>query len=139
MKPWQIGTAIAGAGLAAVGISAIATNPGPEAYEAYAAARLATVLTSECEDLARKEDVPGWAKVLQGALQGRCSTLVERTQPALQRAIADNTERRNYLFLSVYRTELAVPELIPGQSGYRLEAETIGLYRNFIIRKAEQK
>ena len=139
MKPWQIGAAIAGVGLAAVGISAIATNPGPAAYEEYAVEKLAVVLSKECQTWAQKDKGDGWVGLLQKVLQGGCPRLVESSKPWLRGVVAENTQRQNYLILSVYRTELSVSELIPGLSDYELEAETIGIYRRFFIIKAEQK
>ncbi len=129
MKRWQIGAAIVGAGLSAVGLSAAVTNPGPEAYEEYASEQLATYLTDKCREATAESE--GFVKLLQGS----CGNLVRAGRPFLQDAISQGTDRQNYLFLSVYRTELAAPEFIPGAPKYRFE--TIGFYQVFVTRKAE--
>ena len=161
MKRWQIGVAILGAGAAAVGLSAIATNPGPKAYEDYALEQLTDYLTTECRALAA--DAQGRAKLLEGLaqsdgpakllsklassladsegltelLQGSCSSLIDASQPVLQRAISDGTERRNYWLFSLYRTELSAPKFIPGAPSYQFE--TVGLYRSLITIDAKQQ
>lgn len=140
MKRWQIGMAILGIGASAVGLSAVATNPGPEAYEEFAAEQLARYLTEKCREVAadtaeREGPAQFLGRILQA--QGSCSSLVGSSESFLRGAISEGTERQNYLFLSVYRTELSTPRFIPGASTYQFE--TIGLYRSFLVRRAEQQ
>jgi len=103
-------------------------------------------LTDECQEWAQKdkESEDGLTKFLKGALQSGCPQLVDSSRPLLRTVVAENTQRQNYLFLSIYRTELSVDEVIPvsgaipGLQNYQLEAETLGIFRQLITFKAKQ-
>ncbi|MGC9502841.1 DUF4359 domain-containing protein [Baaleninema sp.] len=110
--------AVVGARIVVLGVGAVmaVTNPGEAAYDAYAGEKLSVYLKEEACSQA-------------GRLQSPCESLVESSQPELQRLIANNTDRQNFLLFSLYHTEFAVP--IPGIPS--VEAHTIGGFRQFHI------
>jgi len=112
--------------LAAVGIGMAATNPAPEAYDDYATEQL----TAYLEDNACTQ-APA---VLGDFLQDQCAQLLNDNQEQVRRLIARNTDRQNWLLLSVYKTDLAISDLLPSY-----HFETIGVFGNLYIYKAEQR
>ncbi|OAB61639.1 hypothetical protein AY599_19660 [Leptolyngbya valderiana BDU 20041] len=92
------------------------TNPGETAYQEYAGDRLSTYLKEEACSQA-------------GPLQNTCESVVESSQPELQRLVANNTNRQNFVLFSLYHTEFSVP--IPGVPA--VEAHTLGGFRQFHI------
>ncbi|NJL21129.1 MAG: DUF4359 domain-containing protein [Leptolyngbyaceae cyanobacterium SM1_3_5] len=112
--------------LAAVGIGMAATNPAPEAYDDYATEQLTTYLKDNACTQA--------PNVLGEFLQTQCAAILEDNQEQIRRLIANNTDRQNWLLLSVYKTDLSVSDLLPSY-----HFETIGVFGNLYIYKAEQQ
>lgn len=125
MKTRNFGYAIA-AVLAAIGIGMAATNPAPEAYDDYATEQLTIYLKDNACTQA--------PAVLGNFLQTQCAQLLNDNQEQIRRLIADNTDRQNWLLLSVYKTDLTVSDLLPSY-----HFETIGVFGNLYTYKAEQR
>lgn len=126
MKPWRITTITGGVILAGLGIAMAITNPGRNAYEAYAVEQLTNYLEREACTQAPQE--------LGGLLQRLCSSLVRTGQPQLQQLVAQNTERQNYFLFSIYRTDLSVASFLP-----RYHFETVGAFQNFYTYEVEER
>lgn len=112
--------------LAAVGIGMAASNPAPEAYDDYATEQLTTYLKDNACTQA--------PNVLGEFLQTQCAALLEDNQEQIRRLIANNTDRQNWLLLSVYKTDLSISDLLPSY-----HFETIGVFGNLYTYKAEQQ
>lgn len=100
----------------------VATNPSPDAYEAYATARAIVFVEQEvCSGIA--------------IFGGGCAELVQNAQPQIQELIREQTERLNLGLLSIYRTDFQVPELemLPAY-----EVETVGIGGHFFTYRATE-
>lgn len=120
--------AIVGAALGALVGGLVLTNPSTAAYEQYATRRLSAYLSRNvCADLPTG---------LGNLLQQQCDQILEANQGTLQEVIQGNTQVENYLFFSIYRTQLAVPNLdmVPA---YRVE--TLGLFNQFFTYSAVEE
>lgn len=96
--------------LAGLGIAMAITNPSHSDYEEYAIAQLTAYLKNNtCT-----QTVKDWDNFIEHS----CTLLVDVGRPQLQKLIADNTKERNFIFLSIYRTELSINPLLPA---YRFE------------------
>lgn len=120
-----LGYAIA-AVLAAVGIGMAASNPAPEAYDDYATEQLTLYLKDNACTQA--------PNVLGDFLQTQCAAILQDNQEQIRRLIANNTDRQNWLLLSIYKTDLSVSDLLPSY-----HFETIGVFGNLYTYKAEQR
>lgn len=107
-----------GAAVTILGIVMGVTNPSSEAYNKYASEKLLNqgekALCDQTEICTRDST--------SGLIQGALNTVKGRVaQPALERAIAKTTERKNLIFLSIYTTD------IPGLG----KMKTVGVLGNF--------
>ncbi len=102
------------------------TNPSQPAYEEYAVQRLTEYLK---KDVCTK--VP---KALENLLQRNCPVLVDSSRPKIQQLVSESTQRQNFIFFTIYRTDLAVNPLIPSY-----HVETVGVFKNFYIYEAEKR
>lgn len=128
MKPWQVTAGTTGLVAGIVGMGLAITNPGPQNYEDYAAEQLTTYLRGNiCTDL------PEQLQQFSEQCQFLGGTLLDTAQPQLRGVIAQNTKRENYLVFSIYRTRLSLATLVP-----TYEFETLGVFNQFYIYKAEQ-
>ncbi|ERN40246.1 hypothetical protein KR51_00031880 [Rubidibacter lacunae KORDI 51-2] len=123
MKLLNLAAAAGGVVVAGIGLAFAIANPGRDAYETYAVERLSAYLKDEvCQQ------VPQVGR-------GLCRTAVDSSQPLLRELVAEGTERQNFLFFSIYRTDLQLDALLPDRfdlpGGYR--AETVGAFQNFYI------
>lgn len=126
MKNSKIVTYVGVVAVASLGIAMAITNPSQQAYEAYAAQRLREYLKSNvCPQ------VPNLFGVF---LQRNCSQLVDSSQVQMQQLVAQTTQRQNFIFFSIYRTNLAINPVLPG---YRFE--TVGVFQRFFTYTAEQQ
>lgn len=112
-----------GLGLAGVGIALALTNPSEAVYTEYAAQRLSEYLQA---------DLCPQAGTL---LQSSCRSFVQDNQQVLGRIVAKNTQRKDYLLWSVYKTDLAIDSMLPsllkdvlGEELPAYHAETIGIF-----------
>lgn len=111
--------------ISSVGGLMILTNPKQNDYEAYATKALA--------DYLKYEVCPQVSFSLGGALTSYCKTMVDTGRPQIRYIIAQTTVRENYLFFSIYETELLLPATFPGY-----QFGTIGAFQQFYIYEAEQ-
>ena len=102
------------------------TNPSQPVYEEYAMQRLTEYL---------KKDVCTKApKVFEKLLQRNCGVLVDSSRPQIQQIVSQSTQRQNFIFFSVYRTDLSVNPLLPS---YHIE--TVGAFQTFYTYTAQQR
>lgn len=124
MKGWKIVFGVGALGLlAGLGSLMSITNPGQPDYEEFATRSLMVYLKERC------------SKAPFG-LADQCPEFLTANQPQIRRLVAENTERHNFIFFSVYRTELAVQSLLPILSALPLPAyqvETVGAFQKFYI------
>ncbi|MBV8884350.1 MAG: DUF4359 domain-containing protein [Chroococcidiopsidaceae cyanobacterium CP_BM_RX_35] len=113
--------------LAGLGVALAATNPSQSAYQEYATQRLTAYL--ETKDICAK--VP---RILQNILHRNCSTLLDLSQPAVQQAISQGTQQQNFIFFSIYSTDLTVTPLLPSY-----HFATVGVFQNFFTYSAEKR
>ena len=126
MKRLQIFIYIGTASLAVLGVVMAITNPSPVEYEEYAAQQLAEYLKNDvCAD------VP---KIFENFLQRNCKTLVDSSRPQLRQIIAETTQRQNFIFFSIYSTDLAINPIIPSY-----HFETVGALQNFYTYTAQKQ
>ncbi|OUC13414.1 MAG: hypothetical protein B0A82_17265 [Alkalinema sp. CACIAM 70d] len=110
----------------------VATNPEPNAFEAFAIDQMKSELCPQ---------VPlGLAK--------QCPQLVEENQEQVKAFIRGNTQRQNYWLFSYYQTQLSLRSVVPDSmspvlsalpipTGYDLE--TIGVLGQFYVYRTESK
>ncbi len=120
MKTQKLGLAVLGTVLTASVAGMILTNPGSTAYQEYAVEKL---------NLELKER--GCSQV--GALKGACHALVAELRPQMGGIISQGTERKNFLFFSIYSTDLSLHPSLPSY-----HFETVGVFYNFYTYKAEE-
>ncbi|MFB2968363.1 DUF4359 domain-containing protein [Aerosakkonema sp. BLCC-F183] len=124
MKSLNILKLAIGITLAGLGLSMVASNPSQSDYEEYAGRQLSNYLkTNVCTEA---------PKGFNNFLERECKKLVDTGRPKLKRIIAENTYRHNFVFFSIYSTDLAVHPLLPGY-----HVETLGAFQNFYIYQAE--
>ena len=109
--------------LAGIGSAMAITNPGQKAYERYATEKLIVYL---------KENVCAQASEPLGFLQPYCQSLIDTSHPHIQELITQQTQSQNFIFFSLYQTQLALASL----PGYRVE--TVGVFQNFYIYEIER-
>ena len=101
----------------------VLTNPGQSDYEEYASDQLVYYVKDRvCYD-----------RGVAVLLQRYCQTLVDSSRKQLGHFLSQKTERNNYLFFSIYKTDLFVPGLFP-----RYQFETIGILENFYTYESDQ-
>jgi len=126
MKSLKIITYIGAAALAGLGVAMALTNPSQRNYEEFAVQKLTEYLN---KDVCTKAP-----KVFDNFLQRNCSVLVDSSRPKMQQIIAETTQKQNFIFFSVYRTDLFINPVIPSY-----HFETIGAFQNFYVYSAERQ
>jgi Domain of unknown function (DUF4359) len=106
------------ASVTGLGLAMAATNPSQAAYEAFATQRLSTYLD---------QDVCSDAPSVLG-LRKECRSLVQSHQTEIRHFVATNTHQQNFIFFSVYTTDLSVGSFIPSY-----QVETVGVFQRFHI------
>jgi hypothetical protein len=135
MSIFKTGSLILGVTLVGLGGALAITNPDQSAYEDYATRQLTIYLRDQSGELCR--NTPDF---LNEFLQGgdRCAVLVEGlltdNQDQIRQLISRQTQRQNYFFASVYKTDLEVHSLLPS---YRFR--TVGVFNNFFVYEADQE
>ncbi|KEF42848.1 MAG: hypothetical protein ER33_02980 [Cyanobium sp. CACIAM 14] len=107
-------------------IGLIVTNPGPAAFEEFAAEKLTEVAT---EELCRKEDLPLLARLL---IQN-CPQLVRSQRKVLGRLAREHSRRYNFGLLSLYGTRLGGEQVLPHWRIPRYDALTLGVAGQFLL------
>ena len=126
MKVLQVVAAIGGVALMVLGVSMALTNPSKDAYEQYAVEKLTIYLKDEACKQA--------PSVFGNVLQSQCKSLVDTGRPQIEQIIAQSTQQQNFIFFSIYRTNLEIGPFIPAY-----HFETLGVFQNFYIYLAEEK
>lgn len=126
MKSSRIITYIGAAALAGLGVVMATTNPSQGNYEVFAVQQLTAYL---------KKDVCTQApNIFENFLRRNCGILVDASRPQIQQIISETTQRQNFVFFSIYRTDLFVNSFIPAY-----QFETVGAFQNFYIYAAEKQ
>jgi Domain of unknown function (DUF4359) len=128
MKGFQIAIAVGGIVLASVGGTLALTNPSQSTYEAFALEQLTLYLKGNaCTQL------PSGLDFLQDRCKSLVLSLIDTGRPQLKQLIIKNTDRQNFIFFSVYRTDLTPPPPLPSY-----HFETIGVFQNFYIYQSDR-
>ncbi len=98
-----------------------ATNPHRSAYEAYAVEQISNLAEERCQS------VPAELGIV---LQGPCRAAIAAARPQLLTLIAAATTRQNYIFFSIYRSDLSIPA-----ANLDARVESIGIFNNFVTYK----
>ncbi len=122
MKRIKTTVSIGGLAIVGLGIGMALTNPKPSAYHSFAAKKLAQYLQENVCD-----DVPN-------LIQQQCRNFANAGQDRFKRIAEDTTERQNFIFFSIYKTDIDTP---PGISSYHFS--TVGVFNQFHIYEAEKK
>jgi Domain of unknown function (DUF4359) len=126
MKTSTIIAYLGAAGLAVLGVIMAKTNPNQVEYQDYAVQRLTLYLKT---DVCQKTQ-----GLLESLIHFNCEKTVDSVNPQIRDVIAATTQRQDYLFFSIYQTDLKVSSLIPS---YKFE--TVGAFNNFYTYSAQQR
>ncbi|QZZ22216.1 DUF4359 domain-containing protein [Leptothermofonsia sichuanensis E412] len=121
MKKWKIVAIASGFAIVALGGVMAATNPQQPAYEVFATRSL---IDYAGEKLCTKVPIIGRAQ---------CESLLKTNQAEIRRFIAQGTERRNYVFFSIYVTDLSISTWLPSY-----HFETVGVFGQFFVLQAQE-
>jgi len=112
---------IVGVVVGGLGITMAIANPDQQAYEQYAVVQITSYLkTNVCTQ---------GQNFLGNFMQQPCNSLVDTIKPQIQPLVTSNTQRQNFIFFSIYRTNLPLSNFIPFAPVYQVE--TIGAFNNF--------
>ncbi|NET30409.1 MAG: DUF4359 domain-containing protein [Cyanothece sp. SIO1E1] len=109
-----------------VGTALFITNPETSDYEEYAVQSLTTYLKAKV--------CPQAPSFLGNSLEAQCASLIDSNQSEIQRLISNGTKRENFVFFSIYQTNLSVASFIPSY-----EFETVGVLQKFYTYKTEEQ
>jgi len=119
MKAWNVVVMVGGVAMVGLGTVMAIANPEQPAYEQYATGQVNSYLKNTlCNQ-----------SILGNLIQQPCNSLVETAKPQIQEIIVKNTQRQNFIFFSIYRTDLSLSKLVPFAPNYRIE--TVGAFHNF--------
>lgn len=114
MKKKNAIAAVTGTVLVGLGVLMAATNPGPESYHDYASQRLMEYLQENgCDRL----PIP----------KASCVAAIGSVQSDIEDIIRRRTQRQNFIFWSIYKTDLSLP--LPIIPAYQFE--TVGAFGSF--------
>jgi len=117
--------------VAAVGLGLVATNPGEEEFERFAADQITRAAELElCHE--------GGLPMLARMIVQDCPRLIAAQHDVLGRLALAATRRRNFGLLSLYRTELGGQQLLPDWSIPRYSAITLAGAGRFVILRSNQ-
>ena len=126
MKSLRIVTYIGAAALAGLGVVMAVTNPSQPAYEEYGVQQLTVYLKN---DVCTKTP-----KAFESLLKRNCTVLVDSIRPQMQQIFSKSTQRQNFIFFSIYRTDLSITPFIPSY-----HFETVGAFQNFYTYTAKKR
>lgn len=124
--------AVAGA-VSLLGLGAImaGTNPDRNAYQEYGTQKLTGyVKDNVCQKLPLGKD--------------QCGGLLESKQAEIEQVIAQNTYRQDFIFFSIYTTDLSLTSLVPAQLRSMVptlpsyQFESVGVLQNFYTYKSQK-
>lgn len=119
---------VVGVCLLGIGVATAVTNPGQASYEAYATRRLTAYLQDEVCPKA-------------GILEDTCSSALVDNQAQIRQFVGRNTERQNFVFWSIYQTELSLGDALPSIVSDLVPSyyfESVGIFSSFYTYKAER-
>jgi uncharacterized protein YceK len=121
MKVFPVILMVGGVGLVGLGSAMAIANPDQKMYERYATVQITNyVKTSVCSQ---------GQNILGNLIQQPCNSLVETVKPQIQEIVIKNTQRQDYIFFSIYYTNLSLGSLVPFAPSYQIE--TVGAFNNF--------
>lgn len=127
MKLLKIATVIGTVALGGLAAFMALTNPRQDSYQDFAVGELSKYLKEEaCPQIGKIEE-------LRDLLQDQCPKIVSKGRPLIQEIIAHQTRRDNFIFFSIYRTNLDIGLGLPA---YRFV--TVGAFRKFYIYQADE-
>ena len=97
------------------------TNPSRSAYEAYGVEQLGDLAKSQCD-----RAPAGFGTILQAP----CRAAIESFKPQLRPMLAAATTRQNFIFFSIYRSDISVPA-----ANFTAQVESIGIFDHFYTYK----
>ncbi|NJO41253.1 MAG: DUF4359 domain-containing protein [Cyanobacteria bacterium CRU_2_1] len=116
------------ASLLGIGVATAVTNPNRESYENYATRRITAHLQENtCTDA--------------GLLKSVCSSFLEDNQAQINEFVAVNTKQQNFLFWSIYKTDLSLKESLPSIAKDLIPSyhfETVGIFSSFFTYRAQR-
>jgi len=132
MKKLHVAAIAGGVLLTGLGVAMAATNPDRVTYERFATQALF---------IYAKEKLCPQAPNIFG-LRGQCAGLLQSNQALIQQLIVNGTQRRNFLFFSLYTTELSASSILPPAlssmvPSYRFE--TVGVFQQFVVYKVQEQ
>jgi hypothetical protein len=117
--------------IAALGLGLVATNPGEEEFERFAADQITRAAELE---LCHEGGLPMMARLIVRD----CPRLITAQHDLLGRLALAATRRRNFGLLSLYRTDLGGQQLLPDWSIPRYSAITLAAAGRFLILRSNQ-
>jgi len=132
MKKLHIATLTGGILLAGLGTVMLATNPDSPAYEAFATRTLVAY---------SKEHLCPQVPVLFG-LRAQCAGMLESNQAPIKKLIINGTQRQNFLFFSIYTTDLSVNAILPASLSAMVPSyhfETLGICQQFVVYQVQEQ
>lgn len=120
----RTGAIVAGCALALLGGALAITNPGQDAYEAFATQAAIDYL---------KAEVCAKAPTAFG-LQKLCQSELESNQSKISKIITDGTQRQNFVLFSLYTTDLSISSDLPSY-----HVESVGALGQFMIYKTQKR
>jgi hypothetical protein len=117
--------------IAALGLGLVATNPGEEEFERFAADQITRAAELE---LCHEGGLPMMARLIVRD----CPSLITAQHDLLGRLALAATRRRNFGLLSLYRTDLGGQQLLPDWSIPRYSAITLAAAGRFLILRSNQ-
>jgi Domain of unknown function (DUF4359) len=130
MTPLKLTTSLLGLIVLGLGAATAITNPDQSTYNEFATQKLSEYLQ---EDTCAKAGI---------ALQAPCSSLVNDNQSQIQKLVAANTQRQNFIFFSIYKTDITPGNLLPDFLSNALPSyhfETAGILNSFHVYKVEKQ
>jgi Domain of unknown function (DUF4359) len=121
MAQWQV-VPIGLLTICGLGGMMILTNPDRTAYEAYAVERVGELAKDQCDR------APAGLGIV---LQGPCRAAIESFKPQLKPLLAASTSRQNFIFFSIYKSDISIPA-----ASLNAKVESIGAFNNFFTYKA---
>ena len=123
-KKLRTSAIVSGCALAVLGGALAITNPGQDAYEAFATHAAIDYL---------KVEVCAKAPTAFG-LQKLCQSELESNQAKITKIITDGTQRQNFVLFSLYTTDLSISPDLPSY-----HVESVGVLGQFIIYKTQKR
>jgi len=117
--------------ISALGLGLVATNPGEEEFERFAADQITRAAELE---LCHEGGLPMMARLIVRD----CPRLIAAQHDLLGRLALAATRRRNFGLLSLYRTDLGGQQLLPDWSIPRYSAITLAGAGRFLILRSNQ-